>query len=450
MIIINEETNAELANVHLKLTKRSLANENLPIWIMNGPINTHDLSDKNRNDLIRDHEIMKNVGEFWTYQEPETSSALVYFHERREFYGMIDTTITIKGLEVKFINPTSETRVKLNTHGVTNNPYHVDHSSVKTNNNNPHDKIGVNSASNVLRTYQSHVYDGYPEILVVVTWNMVEYIIAGATCTETDLHTSIVAYVITLFNGVDMLFSKFHETKIQINIAGIIIGKEKESFSFLDECLTDITDSNGSITKKLIGTCAMSRFKLFLRGRGRQISRESYDMIVLLTGNDIIDVINPTNQDMNVPNQRAFKGLADMQKNLYEERRKSLNNNIAAIVNGKGYFESYPSIAHELGHTSPNCCAFINKPGSLLPPGRYQMLTADEQCQCYGFASTKKFTEIPDNFCKSQLQCKTENGDDEFVDTIIPMYGTPCQSNKVCSKNDCQTIEIFGYSDSGN
>ncbi|KAK0159853.1 hypothetical protein PV327_010919 [Microctonus hyperodae] len=33
--------------------------------------------------------------------------------------------------------------------------------------------------------------------------------------------------------------------------------------------------------------------------------------------------------------------------------------------------------------SSPNCCALINKPRSLLPPGCYQTLTSDEQCHCY-------------------------------------------------------------------
>lgn len=38
------------------------------------------------------------------------------------------------------------------------------------------------------------------------------------------MYGKIVSYVITLFNGVDMLYSKLRNTKIQINIAGIIIG----------------------------------------------------------------------------------------------------------------------------------------------------------------------------------------------------------------------------------
>ncbi|KAK0086199.1 hypothetical protein PV326_005640 [Microctonus aethiopoides] len=480
MTIIDGQSNAELANVNLKLTKRSLANENLPIWMMNGAIKTEDLLKGNRNDLIRNHEIMKLVGEFSTYQQFETSSSAVYFHERREFHGIIDTTISIRGLEVKYVNPEDMTRIKLNEHGITKNPYNVNHETGVTN-NNLHDNAGVNSANNAMRTYNSHVYDAYPEILVVVTSNMMEQIIAGATCTNTDLHTSIVAYVLTLFNGIDMLFSKFNEPKIQINIAGIIIGKDKESFSFLDACLIDFTDVKGSITKKIDGKCAMSRMKKFLDGRSTLIPSESYDIMVILTGDNIVDMVDPTNKDMN-KRYRQVKGLALLNKDLYGDRKKSRSSNIAAIVNARGYYESYSAVAHEIAHTltvyhdeppyltdnkqccgnlmktdstrckkclswsktsqetlklffsSPHCCSFINKPGSLFPSGQYQMLTADEQCKCYGYEST--------------LKCKTTN--DAFIDTVIPMYGTPCQDKKVCSENICQTIAALGNPNSKN
>lgn len=39
-----------------------------------------------------------------------------------------------------------------------------------------------------------------------------------------DLYDTVVSYVITLFNEVDMLFSKLQKTDIKINIAGIVIG----------------------------------------------------------------------------------------------------------------------------------------------------------------------------------------------------------------------------------
>lgn len=39
-----------------------------------------------------------------------------------------------------------------------------------------------------------------------------------------DDYTPLISYLLTLFNSVDMLFSKLNKLKININIAGIIIG----------------------------------------------------------------------------------------------------------------------------------------------------------------------------------------------------------------------------------
>lgn len=46
-----------------------------------------------------------------------------------------------------------------------------------------------------------------------------------------------------------------------------------------------------------------------------------------------------------------FSGLALLNKDLYGKRKKSLSSNIAAIVNGRGYYESYSAVAHEIAHT---------------------------------------------------------------------------------------------------
>lgn len=39
-----------------------------------------------------------------------------------------------------------------------------------------------------------------------------------------DEYTSIASYLLTLFNSVDMLYSKIDSPKIKFNIAGIIVG----------------------------------------------------------------------------------------------------------------------------------------------------------------------------------------------------------------------------------
>ncbi|KAK0174502.1 hypothetical protein PV327_010264 [Microctonus hyperodae] len=85
MKIMSENDDSIVSNVNLKLTERSLANENLPIWILEGVIESNNLEDTYASNLIRNKEVMKQLGKFSIYQQPETSSAAVYFHERRQF-----------------------------------------------------------------------------------------------------------------------------------------------------------------------------------------------------------------------------------------------------------------------------------------------------------------------------------------------------------------------------
>ncbi|KAK0078029.1 hypothetical protein PV326_009642, partial [Microctonus aethiopoides] len=228
MRIMSENDDSIVANVNLKLTERSLANENLPIWILKGEIDSNNLRDLFASDLVRNNEVMKQVGKFSIYQQPETSSAAIYFHKRRQFDGMIGYDILIRQLPMDVINFESETNRQIGEYGIYRRPKYQGHSVVMP---------GLPGANfqHHKKTYQGRLYDGYPEVLVIVPWDVAKDW-AKLIIDESDLYTTIVSYVITLFNGVDMLYSKLKETKIQINIAGIIIGTEKISFAFLDEC----------------------------------------------------------------------------------------------------------------------------------------------------------------------------------------------------------------------
>ncbi|KAK0156869.1 hypothetical protein PV328_012185, partial [Microctonus aethiopoides] len=154
--------------VDLKLTRRSLANENLPVWIVNGVIDANNLRDEDFNALQRNYEVMKHVGKFSFYQQPETSSAAVYFHERREFDGMIDNRVIIRGLSDMFINHDGIINLELDSYGVYIQP-NVRKHTLEELEIPPGPDSGVNKPN--LRTYKKRVFDGYPEILVVVDWS---------------------------------------------------------------------------------------------------------------------------------------------------------------------------------------------------------------------------------------------------------------------------------------
>ncbi|KAK0072293.1 hypothetical protein PV326_000205, partial [Microctonus aethiopoides] len=143
--------------VDLKLTRRSLANENLPVWIVNGVITQYNLRKKNFKPLERN------------YEQPETSSAVVYFHKRRAFDGMIDKRVIIRGLSEMFINPDGIINLELDSYGVYIHP-NVKKHTLKELEIPPGPDSGVNKDNKRLRTYGKRIFDGYPEILVVVDW----------------------------------------------------------------------------------------------------------------------------------------------------------------------------------------------------------------------------------------------------------------------------------------
>ncbi|KAK0075188.1 hypothetical protein PV325_007072, partial [Microctonus aethiopoides] len=150
-----------VSHVNLKLKQTFLANENLPIWILRGLVDKNFLGDnEDGHELNRDFEVcrnrlelyerneknsisvyniklfdqvMKQLGEFTIYQEPESSSAAVYFHKRREFDGMIGYKYLIQKLPVEAIHFTDEKLIQLDELGIHYRPKYKKHEGVATN-----------------------------------------------------------------------------------------------------------------------------------------------------------------------------------------------------------------------------------------------------------------------------------------------------------------------------
>ncbi|KAK0169407.1 hypothetical protein PV327_011595, partial [Microctonus hyperodae] len=187
---------------------------------------------------------------------------------------------------------------------------------------------------------------------------------------ESDKYTTIVSYVITLFNGVDMLYSKLKETKVQINIAGIIIGTKKMSFTFLNECRHTWFDGR-VIVKKMDAKCANKKIISFLKARQNKISLDSYDAVVFLTRQRLFYMNNGggfdyTSKHYVVVDDKKFSlgkkiddslisshaaiGLALFMNNLFKYKIENKEIILSTTVTDYGYFHNYPTIAHELGH----------------------------------------------------------------------------------------------------
>ncbi|KAK0072030.1 hypothetical protein PV326_000538, partial [Microctonus aethiopoides] len=199
------------------------------------------------------------------------------------------------------------------------------------------------------KTDQGRLYDGYPEVLVIVSWDLANYL-TKSIIDGSDLYTTIVSYVITLFNGVDMLYSKLKETKIQINLAGIIIGTNEESFAFLEECCHEVINKRKVIVKRMNAVCANKKIISYLKARRNRISCDSYDVFVFLTRQKLFYMTNGGPFVYRNEHYAAVAGLSHYNIKISAHKMNNKDIILPATITDKGYYYNYPTIAHELGH----------------------------------------------------------------------------------------------------
>ncbi|KAK0089117.1 hypothetical protein PV325_009148 [Microctonus aethiopoides] len=422
---------------------------------------------------------MAQLGEFTMYQDPKATAAAVYFHHRRQFDGIIDYRYLIQGLDIDFIDVTVVNEFQVGESAVVVRKKSIGHETKKE--LKSEDEKIAKTLENGNEEVKSEVSlnHGYPEILVIVSCELAQELMK--TASDSEKYTAIVSYVLTLFNGADMLYSKLKHIKIELNIAGIIIVPGCDSFAFLKKCQNQIHNKE-NIVSMLDADCTNSILYKYLVARKKTIPTDSYDVVVYLTGKDLYDMDEvEKNSDKKEGEIKYVKGLADACDNLYECRQSGVTVILVATVNDRGNLENYAAIAHEVAHLmtvrhdnslsnenekcyehimkisegeswcktclswsdvseekSPNCCSFINEPRSLYPSRPRQMLTANEQCQCYGYDSEMAFKTKQMNSCNSNMICR--GGTEMFNKAPIPMDGTPCGPDRVCWNKECVSL----------
>ncbi|KAK0072109.1 hypothetical protein PV326_000445, partial [Microctonus aethiopoides] len=288
------------------------------------------------------------------------------------------------------INSESETNRQIGEHGIYWQPKYQGHSDVKP--QLPDKHASSKNHRCYEKTYQSRLYDGYPEVLVIVSWDVAKHL-TKSIIDESDLYTTIVSHVITLFNGVDMLYSKLKETKIQINLAGIIIGTKEESFAFLEECCHVAINKNNDLFKRMDAMCANKKIISYMKARKKIISRDSYDVVVFLTRQKLFYMTNDAPFNHRSEHYTPLKGLAHYNKKLsaYKIRNKSIIS--PATVTDQGYYNHYPTVAHELGHLMG---LLHDDPPFFTDDGEccgYLMKTLAEYCNgCLSWSETSETT----------------------------------------------------------
>ncbi|KAK0071401.1 hypothetical protein PV325_013000, partial [Microctonus aethiopoides] len=101
------------------------------------------------------------------------------------------------------------------------------------------------------KSHQIMTKTAYVETLVLVNYDLVKEL-----QTESDNFVPVVSYILTLFNIVDMLYSKIKEPIIKFNLAGIIIGTGPKSFSRLAKNCFEEVNYNGKLEEELDVNCA--------------------------------------------------------------------------------------------------------------------------------------------------------------------------------------------------
>ncbi|KAK0073292.1 hypothetical protein PV325_009965, partial [Microctonus aethiopoides] len=159
--------------LNLKQTDGMLANVHLPVWTTTRNVDKKSKSNRSSPKLTRKLNVMKQLGKFTMYQDPKTNSAAVYFHQRRQFDGIIDYRYVIQGLSVDRIHPNSKTKISLGEHGVISRSRSIAHPRQMSISNN--DGVQMNKQDYEMRnTYGNRLYNGYPEILVIISYDFAQ------------------------------------------------------------------------------------------------------------------------------------------------------------------------------------------------------------------------------------------------------------------------------------
>ncbi|KAK0159772.1 hypothetical protein PV327_010849 [Microctonus hyperodae] len=474
---------------NLKKTDTFLANNNLPIFTVKG-----DKPDQ----LIPEKNVMNKLGRFTTYQDRELSSAAVYFHQRCEFDGIIDTRFIIRNLSIDSIDNTIQVYSEQNLGVQKRNDRYQHRRSISTENQvnktiffTDDDKLNptrgnlINKTESSTRVKRDLPDIVYLKVLLIVGPDIVKELYGNAD----NQYTPIVSYLLTQFNNIDMLYSKIERPKIKINVAAIIMGLNEESFPFLKGCYKPM--NNYGVSQIYLDiSCIDSAIQLYVQTNLKLIPPNSYDMAIYITSLPLwydkinAEVIGTTNP---------------LEAGPYILRQSSQLRVPSIIFRDTKDFATFVSLAHEIAHAlgyplhdqapfvdeNGVCCSFImrphgfycknclswspdiiqhfeeffssrdgcfftDKPISLEKPLPQKLSSANLQCQCYGFKRAKisKWSFI-DNFCRinkicdNNLHCIDDNGN--IHTAPYPHDGTQCgKSNnkveKVCWSRTCVPI----------
>ncbi|XP_051169861.1 zinc metalloproteinase-disintegrin-like kaouthiagin-like [Leptopilina boulardi] len=299
----------------------------------------------------------------------------------------------------------------------------------------------------------------YPEILVFVHNSIFRQF-------NEDVKKTV-AYILTLFNGVDLLFRSMKTPKIRLNIAGIVILQFAEQTPFIVDIET------------------LERFNTFLYHQSPFKIRENYDIAVLIGGNPLYNFYSnntgiATEQGgactdfiitgkivstFIVFDDTMFSGISDIAHELahlfgvYHDgmgtgdivngpgaEKCNSGNYIMTTENSNGRSLLFSKCSEEMmsfffSREDANCLrnnpAVNRKDKQILRILPAKFMTINEQCHKLGFHGAF----IRENRCESitcYMDAKTH-----LVLTDLPLFppeGIACNSNMYCIKGKCTQV----------
>ncbi|KAL6256855.1 hypothetical protein P5V15_011790 [Pogonomyrmex californicus] len=165
----------------------------------------------------------------------------------------------------------------------------------------------------------------YPECLIVIDYTI--YKLLGKNLEQA------IKYIVSFWNGVDLRYRLLTTPKIRFNIAGIIIGVDRNATPYLENGRVDVSSVDADIA---------------LRGMADYFYREnrfptdSYDMAIALTHLDMCNMIDDY-CDTSTLGYAYVAGACD--RNATKQSSEAVG-----IVEDNGGFSGIIPTAHEIGH----------------------------------------------------------------------------------------------------
>ncbi|XP_008559619.3 putative uncharacterized protein DDB_G0282133 isoform X2 [Microplitis demolitor] len=239
----------------------------------------------------------------------------------------------------------------------------------------------------------------YPKILIIVDHKIYKKF-------NDD---TIVSYLLSFWNGVELLYRKLKNPKYKLSIAGFVIAKDADALDFLP--------ATGNINYEV----TLNKISKWLKKNVNHIPFDSYDTHIVMT----------PSRDFKNEVQTSTIGLASMSSACH-----GINNNmpLGGIIYEPGNLASVLTAAHELGHIfGANHDGFFNCGSGhiMYPSAGSRPMTQFSECTISDF---HKFLRDKDATCMFN---KPDYG--EFI--VDDM--NEVNNYKEPAYNDCEKTDLY-------